>query len=139
MIAEPLHPSDAVPANSSAPADGTVAAAELGTGRVISIRNGRAEVIASGLNDPIGVARQLVAIAASGDRSAALGSISVPTLVIHGRDDPLVDVSGGRATARAIPGSDLAVLDGMGHDLPRPVWRPVIDALTENIGNAASR
>ena len=58
-------------------------------------------------HDPVGVSRQLAAIAASGDRTAALRSLSVPTLVVHGADDPLVNVSGGRATARAIPGAEL--------------------------------
>jgi pimeloyl-ACP methyl ester carboxylesterase len=46
----------------------------------------------------------------------------VPTLVLHGADDPMCDVSGGRATAAAIPGAELVVLDGMGHDLPRALW-----------------
>ena len=73
-------------------------------------------------DDPVGVGRQLVAIAASGDRSAALASVSAPALVIHGADDPLVDVSGGRATASAIPGAELALFEGMGHDLPRALW-----------------
>lgn len=76
-------------------------------------------------NDPVGVARQLVAIAASGDRTAALRSVSVPTLVLHGADDPLIDVSGGRATARAIPGAELIVFDGMGHNLPRELWAEI--------------
>jgi pimeloyl-ACP methyl ester carboxylesterase len=73
-------------------------------------------------NDPVGVARQLLAIAASGDRTPGLRSLAVPALVIHGAADPLVDVSGGRATARAIPGAELLVFDGMGHDLPRALW-----------------
>ncbi len=73
-------------------------------------------------NDPIGVGRQLVAIAASGDRTEALRSVSAPTLVIHGAEDPLVDVSGGRATARAIPEAELVVLEGMGHHLSRELW-----------------
>jgi pimeloyl-ACP methyl ester carboxylesterase len=77
-------------------------------------------------NDPVGVARQLVAIAASGDRTAALRRVSIPTLVAHGADDPLVDVSGGRATARAIAGAELAVFDGMGHDLPRGLWAEIV-------------
>jgi len=76
-------------------------------------------------HDPAGIARQVVAIAASGDRTAALRSVSVPTLVIHGAADPLVDVSGGRATARAVPGAELAVFDGMGHDLPRALWAEI--------------
>jgi pimeloyl-ACP methyl ester carboxylesterase len=72
--------------------------------------------------DPAGVARQLVAVFASGDRTARLRALRVPALVIHGADDPLVHVSGGRATAAAIPGAELVVLDGMGHDLPRELW-----------------
>lgn len=82
-------------------------------------------------NDPVGVARQLVAIAASGDRTAALSRVSIPTLVVHGADDPLVDVSGGRATARAIAGAELEVFDGMGHDLPRGLWAEIAWRIAE--------
>ncbi len=67
---------------------------------------------------PGGVARQLVAIAASGDRVGLLKSIRVPTLVIHGAADPLVPVAGGEETARLVPGARLEIIDGMGHDLP---------------------
>jgi pimeloyl-ACP methyl ester carboxylesterase len=81
--------------------------------------------------DPVGVARQLVAIAASGDRTAALRSVAVPALVIHGAADPLVDSSGGRATARAIPGAELVEFDGMGHDLPRPLWGEISRRIAE--------
>ena len=87
-------------------------------------------------NDPVGVARQLVAIAASVDRTAALRGVSVPTLVVHGADDPLVDVSGGQATARAIDGAELAVLDGMGHDLPRGLWAEIARRIGELVGRA---
>ena len=87
-------------------------------------------------NDPVGVARQLVAIAASGDRTAALRSVSVPTLVVHGADDPLVDVSGGRATAAAIPGAELIVFDGMGHNLPRELWAEIARRIGELVGRA---
>ena len=65
-----------------------------------------------------GVARQIVAIAASGDRSKLLGKIAVPTLVIHGAADPLVPLACGEDTARQIPGARLEVIEGMGHDLP---------------------
>jgi pimeloyl-ACP methyl ester carboxylesterase len=81
--------------------------------------------------DPPGVGRQLLAILASGDRSSRLGEVRVPTLVIHGAEDPLVDVSGGRATAEAIPGAKLVVIDGMGHDLPRDLWPVFIDNVVE--------
>jgi len=73
-------------------------------------------------NDPVGTARQLVGIVASPDRTEPLGSVSVPTVVIHGDADPLVNISGGRATAAAIPDAELVVIDGMGHDLPQALW-----------------
>ena len=68
-----------------------------------------------------GVARQMVAIAASGDRSALLRTIKVPTLVIHGAADPLVPLACGVDTARQIPDARLEVIEGMGHDLPAPL------------------
>ena len=80
--------------------------------------------------DPAGVARQLAAIYASGDRTAALSGVGVPTLVVHGSADPLIDVSGGRATAAAVPGAELVVVEGMGHDLPAALWPQVVDAIT---------
>jgi pimeloyl-ACP methyl ester carboxylesterase len=67
---------------------------------------------------PGGVARQMVAIAASGDRSRLLRRITAPTLVIHGAADPLVPLACGEDTARQIPGARLEVIEGMGHDLP---------------------
>ena len=80
--------------------------------------------------NPDGVARQFVAIVASGSRTDALKSVKVPALVIHGKDDPLVPVEGAYDTAAAIPGAQLLVIDGMGHDLPRPAWPRVIDAIS---------
>ena len=68
--------------------------------------------------DPTGIARQAVATVASGDRSERLRNLLVPTLVIHGLADLLCDTSGGRATAEAIPGAELVLIEGMGHDLP---------------------
>jgi pimeloyl-ACP methyl ester carboxylesterase len=76
--------------------------------------------------------RQLGAIVASGDRTKKLGRIKAPTLVIHGTVDKMVRPSGGRATARAIPGARLMMIDGMGHDLPRGVWPQIIDAVAEH-------
>ena len=67
---------------------------------------------------PAGVARQMVAIAASGDRSELLRTIAAPTLVIHGAADPLVPLACGEDTARKVPGARLEVIEGMGHDLP---------------------
>jgi len=76
--------------------------------------------------------RQLAAIIASGDRTAELRRISVPTLVIHGSADRLVSPSGGRATAKAIPGAELMIVEGMGHDLPRAAWPRLIDAISKH-------
>lgn len=79
--------------------------------------------------DPVGVARQMLAIAAGGDRTDRLAGLQVPTLVLHGDADTLVDISGGRATAQAVPNAELVVLEGMGHDLPPGVWDRVGDAI----------
>jgi pimeloyl-ACP methyl ester carboxylesterase len=81
---------------------------------------------------PAGSARQLGAVVSAPDRTESLGSVRVPTTVIHGDADPLVDVSGGRATAEAIPGSRLVIVPGMGHDLPRALWPEIVDAIVEN-------
>ena len=75
---------------------------------------------------PVGVARQMAAIAASGNRKPRLASVATPTLVIHGKDDALVPLAGGIDTHAAIPGANLAVFDGMGHDLPEPLWNEII-------------
>jgi pimeloyl-ACP methyl ester carboxylesterase len=79
-----------------------------------------------------GVMRQLHAIIASGDRTEALHHVQVPTAVIHGTRDPLVKPSGGKATARAIPGARLMMIDGMGHDLPRDLWPTFANAIDHN-------
>lgn len=78
---------------------------------------------------PAGPPFHLAAIAASGDRSERLGSVDLPFLVIHGAADALIDVSGGHATAAAVPGADLLVLASMGHDLPRPLWPQLVNAI----------
>jgi pimeloyl-ACP methyl ester carboxylesterase len=80
---------------------------------------------------PVGVARQMAAIAASGNRKPALASVTTPTLVIHGKDDTLVPLAGGIDTHGAIPGASLAVFDGMGHDLPEPLWDEIVGLITE--------
>jgi pimeloyl-ACP methyl ester carboxylesterase len=73
-------------------------------------------------HNPRGVLRQLHAIVASGDRTTALRKLELPVTVIHGTSDALIRPSGGRATARAIPGARLHLIEGMGHDLPRELW-----------------
>ena len=81
-----------------------------------------------GLNPP-GVARQLMAILASGSRKEALRSVRVPTLVIHGDADPLVPLACGIDTAESVPGAKLLVIEGMGHALPISMWPRIIDAI----------
>jgi pimeloyl-ACP methyl ester carboxylesterase len=87
--------------------------------------------------DPKGVQRQLAAILSQADRTPSLAAIKAPTLVIHGKGDPLVTLSGGEATAKAVPGAELRVLDDMGHDLPEPLWPEIVDAIAANARRAS--
>ena len=82
---------------------------------------------------PEGTARQLAAILADGDRSAALATVRAPTLVIHGNADPLVDIAAGRATAAAIPSAKFLEVDKMGHDLPEPLIDDLVLAISDHI------
>ena len=88
--------------------------------------------------NPAGSGRQLAAIIASGDRTAGLRGLTVPTVVIHGTKDKLVSPSGGRATAKAVPGARLVRIEGMGHDLPRATWPRIIGAIAENAARAGA-
>jgi pimeloyl-ACP methyl ester carboxylesterase len=83
-----------------------------------------------------GTARQFAAIFSAVDRTAELGSITVPTVVIHGDEDSLIGVDGGEATAAAIPGAELLVIEGMGHDFPPAAWERITAALTANFERA---
>jgi len=78
---------------------------------------------------PEGTARQMAAIIAHGSRREALGGVAVPALVIHGDEDPLVPIEGGRDTAAAIPGAEFIVIEGMGHDLPIGAWDRIAGAV----------
>jgi pimeloyl-ACP methyl ester carboxylesterase len=80
---------------------------------------------------PPGFARQMAAIVGSGDRRAALSTITAPTMVIHGADDPLVPLAGGRDTAETIPGAGIVEIPGMGHNLPEPLIGEVLDAFEQ--------
>lgn len=91
---------------------------------------------ARGLN-PEGVGRQLRAILASGSRKERLAKVTAPTLVIHGKVDPLVHPAGGRDTAAAIPGARLMLVDRMGHALPISMWSMVIDAISRHAQGAS--
>ncbi|MCP4756227.1 MAG: alpha/beta hydrolase [Proteobacteria bacterium] len=81
---------------------------------------------------PQGIARQTVAIIAHGNRKPALASVRAPTLVIHGADDPLVPIEGGQDTVDAIPGAELLVIDGMGHNLPQETWTQIVGAISNH-------
>lgn len=81
--------------------------------------------------DPDGSARQFAAILGSPDRTAELRALQIPSLVVHGLSDPLINASGGRATAAAIPGATLVTYAGMGHEIPQPLWEPIADGIAE--------
>jgi pimeloyl-ACP methyl ester carboxylesterase len=85
---------------------------------------------------PPGFLRQLAGVVASGDRTAALGAVNVPTVVIHGEADGLIQIDGGEATARAIPGAKLVKVPGMGHDLPPELWQQFVDEIVANAERA---
>jgi len=85
---------------------------------------------------PEGAARQLAAMMASGDRTERLGGLDLPTLVVHGLQDTLIQPDGGRATAAAIPGAELLELADMGHDLPAHLWPLLVDAIERNARRA---
>ncbi|MFC9439561.1 alpha/beta fold hydrolase [Nocardia sp. NPDC057030] len=81
--------------------------------------------------------RHFVAVLASGDRTERLRALRVPTLVLHGANDLMCAVSGGRATADAVPGAKLVIFDGMGHHLPRELWPALADHIAEHVHRAA--
>lgn len=80
-----------------------------------------------------GIARQAVASVASGDRTDLLKHLKTPTLVIHGLNDTMCDISGGRAVASAIAHSKLLEIEGMGHNLPPELWSPLVEAISDFI------
>jgi pimeloyl-ACP methyl ester carboxylesterase len=82
--------------------------------------------------DPDGVARQLLAILASGSRADSLSAVAAPTMVLHGDADPLVHVSGGHRTAELVPGAELRILSGMAHDMPPSYWDRIVGGLLDN-------
>jgi pimeloyl-ACP methyl ester carboxylesterase len=107
------------------------ARAIAGTGHRLDERAYRTLVLAElrRAYDPAGTARQLAAMAVTGDRRARLATIATPTLVVHGADDPLIHPACGRETAGSIPGAELMLVDGMGHDLPPALHRTVAEAI----------
>jgi len=97
----------------------------------------RAETSVDRAYYPVGTARQLGAIRATGDRTDRLRKLSVPALVIHGTNDPLVQPSGGEATAAAISGAELILIEGMGHGVARPAFDRIVDAIDRLAASAA--
>jgi pimeloyl-ACP methyl ester carboxylesterase len=83
--------------------------------------------------DPTGLVRQAIAVLASGDRTDQLRSLKVPTLVIHGAADKMIAVSGGIATSDAIPGAELVIIEGMGHNLPPALWPRITSLIADHI------
>jgi pimeloyl-ACP methyl ester carboxylesterase len=83
-----------------------------------------------------GVLRQMIAIINQPDRSRALAALRVPAAVVHGAADKMVHVSGGRATARAIPGAELLLIDGMGHDMPDELFETFTDVIRRTADRA---
>ncbi len=85
---------------------------------------------------PAGTARQMIAIAADGDRSPLLAAIAMPTQIIHGEADPLVPVAAGRDLKAKIPAAAIDLIAGMGHDLPRPLWPRFVADIAAAAGRA---
>jgi pimeloyl-ACP methyl ester carboxylesterase len=90
-------------------------------------------------HDPLGMLRQSVAVLKSGDRTEKLLTLNVPALVIHGASDRMCDVSGGYATADAIPGSELVIFDGMGHGFPEPLWKEITTLIANLVRRAEAK
>jgi pimeloyl-ACP methyl ester carboxylesterase len=88
---------------------------------------------------PEGAGRQSAAVMAETSRAAALAELRVPTLVLHGRQDPLIQSPAGERTAELVPGATLVLLDGAGHDLPEPLWPQIVDAIAAHIDRSSPR
>lgn len=103
-----------------------------------SIVSERALADAQRCYNPAGIGRQMAAINATGDRRERLAFIVAPTVVLHGADDPLVPLSGGQDTADSIPGAELRVVRGMGHDLPPQLFDTVVEAIVAAVERSRS-
>jgi len=86
-----------------------------------------------------GVARQMMAIVTQPDRTRALASLDIPVTIVHGLDDKMVHISGGRATSLAVPGSELRLIKGMGHDLPPQLWPTYVDVVRQTADRSRER
>jgi pimeloyl-ACP methyl ester carboxylesterase len=97
---------------------------------------GRAAAAFDRAHRPEGGMRHIAVVLQSPDRTEGLWNVLAPTLVMHGEEDPLVNVSGAKATAEAVPGAELRLFPGMGHDLPEPLWPEFVTAITGNAAKA---
>jgi pimeloyl-ACP methyl ester carboxylesterase len=106
----------------------------IGTPHVFDEQRARsqAELLVDRSYDPDGISRQMVAILASGSRAEGLAALEVPTMVLHGDNDPLVNVSGGHRTAELVPGAELRILEGMAHDMPPSYRDRIVGGLLDN-------
>lgn len=128
-----------LPADPAAAVEHRVALSEVMAGPAGTDRDRarrRAEREQARAADPRGVVRQLLGVVTSPSRFAALGHVQVPTLVVHGDVDPVIDLSGGRRTADAVPGAELMVLEGVGHELPERVWEPLAARLEDLVARS---
>jgi pimeloyl-ACP methyl ester carboxylesterase len=98
----------------------------------------RVRQLADRCSYPQGMLRQFDAVLGTGSLLGYSRAITAPTVVLHGSADPMVRPRNGRAVAAAIPGARFVVIHGMGHDLPKPVWRPILETLTENFALSAA-
>lgn len=87
-------------------------------------------------HDPLSMIRHSVATIKSGDRTSILRKLQIPTLVIHGKEDKMIDVSGGIATAEAVPNAKLVLFDGMGHGLPQPLFAEFAELIANHVYEA---
>jgi len=128
-----LQPPEIDPSDHEAIADAEVAAARLyaGTGFEFDEAGARERSLANQHRawHPDGGVRQAMAALADGDRRPGLAALAVPTLVVHGTDDPLIPPQGGQETADAVPGAELVWIEGMGHEMPEAAWPQILDPI----------
>lgn len=89
--------------------------------------------------DPGGTGRQIAAMAVTGDRRSRLAAITVPALIVHGTDDPLILPACGEDTANSIPNAELMLIDGMGHDLPPALYQTIAEGIDQTARRAGPR
>ncbi|WP_428116472.1 alpha/beta fold hydrolase [Candidatus Poriferisodalis sp.] len=119
-----------------------VASRKIGSSRRYFDADLAAELLAASYDRmfyPEGLSRQMSAVRGSPPRAAGLRQLRVPTLVIHGRDDELILPKGGERTAELVPSANLLFLGDMGHDLPKPLWPLIIDAIISHTAHASPR